>query len=152
MGLCSHLAHSWATANFVPIVKRWRPPKWQGLCSHPADLWAIFDIVPQLLNIRNPAGAKSYVSTGPTSEPPLILSLDSRNGGPAKRQGLCSHPAHLWTSSAFVPCCEALGGGNFVDTQPTCGSLLISSLNMKHCGPPKCPGFFLHPVHLWGTY
>ena len=24
-------------------------------------------------------------------------------------QGLCSHLAHLWATSDFVPCCEAVG-------------------------------------------
>ena len=47
-GLCSHLAHLWATFDSAPALKWWGPPRRQGLCSHLAHLWATFDFVPPL--------------------------------------------------------------------------------------------------------
>ena len=45
-GLCSHLAHLWATSDSLPpALKRWGPPGRQGLCSHLAHLWATSDFV-----------------------------------------------------------------------------------------------------------
>ena len=42
------------------------------------------------------------------------------------RQGLCSHPAHLWATSDFAPRSEALGAAR----------------RHKLCS---------HPAHLWAT-
>ena len=57
----------------------------------------------------------------------------------AKRQGLCSHPAHLWATSDFVPRSEVLGtplgGTGYVATKPTCGPLLILTPTLKRWAP-----------------
>ena len=39
----------------------------------------------------------------------MILSPPSKRWGSPMRYGLCSHPAHLWTTYYFVPRSEALG-------------------------------------------
>ena len=37
------------------------------------------------------------------------LSRAVKRWGPSRRQGVCSHPAHLWASFDFVPQLEAPG-------------------------------------------
>ena len=56
-GLCSHLAHLWATSNSTPAVKRWGPPKRQGLFSHLAHLWATSDSAPRSEAVGTPQAA-----------------------------------------------------------------------------------------------
>ena len=46
-GLCSHLAHSWATCDSAPLTEAWASPRWQGLCSHLAHLCATSNVVPR---------------------------------------------------------------------------------------------------------
>ena len=57
-----------------------------------------------------------------------------------KRHGLCSQSAHLWATTDFVPCSEALGtpldGMGYVANLPTCGPLLILSPTLKRWRPP----------------
>ena len=50
-----------------------------------------------------------YVATLPTIGPLLILSPALKRRGPPRRQGLCSHLAHKWAPSDFVPRSEAEG-------------------------------------------
>ena len=42
-GLCSYLAHLWATCDSPPALQRWGPLRRQGLCSHVVHLWATSD-------------------------------------------------------------------------------------------------------------
>ena len=78
-GLCSHLAHLWATSDAAPRSEVVGTLRRQGLCSHLAHLWAT-----------------------------LILPLLKR-WAPPRRQGLCSHLAHLWATSDATPRSEAVG-------------------------------------------
>ena len=56
-----------------------------------------------------PPGGKGYVATLPTFGPPLILPHALKRWGPPKRQGLCSHLAHLCATSDSPPRSEAVG-------------------------------------------
>ena len=53
-GLCSHLAHLWATSDSAPAVKRWGPPRRQGLCGHLAHLWVTSDSTPRSEAVGTP--------------------------------------------------------------------------------------------------
>ena len=46
-GLCSHLAHLWATSDFAPRFEAVGTPRRQGICSHVAHLWATSDFAPR---------------------------------------------------------------------------------------------------------
>ena len=50
-----------------------------------------------------------YVVTNPTCGPPAILSPALKRWGPAKRQGLRRHFAHLCATFHFVPALTLLG-------------------------------------------
>ena len=91
-----------------PALKRWGPPRRQWLCSHLAHLWATFDSTPRFEAVGTPPGGRGYVATLPTFEPLLILPPAVKRWGPPRRQGLCSHLAHLWATSDFAPRCEAV--------------------------------------------
>ena len=80
----------------------------QGLCSHLAHLWATSDFVLCFEALGTPRGGRGYGATWPTCGPPLILSLALKRWGPPRWQGLWSHLAHLWATSDFVPRFEAL--------------------------------------------
>ena len=43
------------------------------------------------------------------------------------------------------------GGGGYVTTLPTCGSLLILPPALKPWGPPRQQGLCSHLAHLWAT-
>ena len=45
----------------------------------------------------------------PTCGSPLILPPALKRWGPPRRQGLCSHLAHLWAISDSAPGSEAVG-------------------------------------------
>ena len=62
----------------------------------------------------------------PTCGPPSILHPAPKQWGPPRRQGLCSHLAHLWATSDSAPRSEAVG-------------------------PPKLQGLCSHGAHLWTT-
>ena len=136
-GLCSHHAHLWATSDFVPPLKRWRPPRQHGLCSHLAHLWATSDLSPDLKRWGSPRRQGScchlahlwatsdfvlgsqmvgiphavggYVATVPTCWPLVILPPAVKRWGSLRRQGLCSHLAHLWATCDSATRSEALG-------------------------------------------
>ena len=74
-----------------------------GLCSHLAHLWATSDSAPRSEALGTPQAAGGYVATLPTCGPPVILPPALKQWGPPKRQGLCSHLAHLCTTSDFAP-------------------------------------------------
>ena len=82
------------------------------------------------------------VATRPIYGPIVILSPALKHWGPPRRYGLCSHGAHLWSTSVFVPCCEvsppppSRDGGGYVATRPTCGPLLIFSPARKRVIEP----------------
>ena len=60
-----------------------------------------------------------------TCGPPLILSPAlKRWGPPPRRQGLCSHPAHWWAISDFVPRFEAVGTPEAVGVMEPPGPLV----------------------------
>ena len=50
-----------------------------------------------------------YVATLPTCGPLRIYPPALKRSGPPRRQGLCSHLAHLWATSDFAPRYEAVG-------------------------------------------
>ena len=50
-----------------------------------------------------------YVSTLPTCGPLLILPPALKRWGLPRRQGLCSHLAHLWATTDSAPRSEAVG-------------------------------------------
>ena len=111
-GLCSHgghTSHMWTISDFVPRFETWGRPRWQGLCSHPAHLWANSDFVPRSEASGISEGDRGYAATQPSCGPPLILSPALKRLGTPSRQGLCRHPAHLWTTSNCVPRSQALG-------------------------------------------
>ena len=58
----------------------------------------------------------------------LVLTTELQTPPPPcpKLAGLCSHSAHLWATSVFVPCSEALG-------------------------TPKHQGLCSQSAHLWAT-
>ena len=67
---------------------------------------------PQLLSKGmggDPPGGRGYVATRPTCGPLLILPPVLKQRGPLRRQGLRSHPAHLWATSHSVPRSEEVG-------------------------------------------
>ena len=57
----------------------------------------------------DPLGCRGYVATLPTCGPLLIVPPALKRWGPPRRQGLCSHLAHLWATFASAPRCEAVG-------------------------------------------
>ena len=81
-----------------PALKQWGPPRRQELCSHPAHLWATSDSAPPLLSGGEPPGGTGYVATRSICGPPVVLPPALKRWGPPRRQGLCSHPAHLWAT------------------------------------------------------
>ena len=54
-------------------------------------------------------GKEFYVATWPSCGPLLVLYPDLKLWEPPRRQGLCSHPSHLWATSDSVPRCKAMG-------------------------------------------
>ena len=94
-------------------------------CRRCARLWATSDFVPRS-GLGTPGGT-GYVATRPTCGPFLILSPTLKRWGPPRRQGLCSHPAHLWANSDSVSRSEVLG-------------------------TPDSKGLCSHPAHLWTTF
>ena len=56
-GLCSHLAHLWATSDCALFSKAVGTPKGQGLCSHLAHLWATSDYAPRFEAVGTPHAA-----------------------------------------------------------------------------------------------
>ena len=54
-------------------------------------------------------GGRGDVATLPTCGPLLILPPALKRWGPPRRQGLCSHLAHLWATSDSAPRSEAVG-------------------------------------------
>ena len=93
----------------------------------------------------------------------LILSPALKRWGALRRQGLCSHLAHLWASADFAPLSQVLGtppgSTGYVATHPSCGPLLILSpalslLLLLH--PSRCireTGIVLNLFrpHYWAT-
>ena len=85
----------------------------QGLHSNSARFWAtkkaglrqpLLILFPFVGDPRKCTAAHSWPIRGL-----LLLSPAVKRLGPPRRQGLCSHPAHLWAYSDFVPRSEALG-------------------------------------------
>ena len=75
----------------------------QGACK----LYKVFDQW-KLAKIIFLVG-RGYVATLPTCGPLLILPPALKRWGPPRRQGLCSHLAHLWATSDSAPRSEAVG-------------------------------------------
>ena len=92
-----------------PALKRWGPSRRQGLCSHLAHKWATSDFVPRCEAEGILEAARGYVATLPKSGPLLILSPALKRRGSTRRQGLCSHLAHKWATSNSAPRSEAVG-------------------------------------------
>ena len=91
----------------------------------------------------------------PTCGPLLILPPAVKRWGPPRRQGLCSHLAHLRDTSDAVPHSEAVGippsGRGHVSTLPTWGPLMMLPPALKRWGPPRRQGLCSHLTHLWAT-
>ena len=66
------------------------------------------------------------MATLPTCGPLLILSPALKRWGPRRRQGLCSHLAHLLSTSDSAPA-------------------------LKRWGPPRRQRLCSHLAHLWAT-
>ena len=66
-------------------------------------------ILPPALRRWGLPGGKAYVATLPTCGPPLILPLALKWCRPPRRQGLCSHLAHLWATFDSTHGSEGLG-------------------------------------------
>ena len=82
----------------------------------------------------------------PFCGPPLILSPTLKHWGTPRRQGLCSHPAHLWATSDFVPRSETLGTPQAVRVMWPPGPLWAWATSdfvpcSKAWGTPKAAGF-----------
>ena len=93
------------------------------------------------------------MATLPTCGPLLILSPALKRWGPPRRQRLCSHLAHFWTTSDSVPRSESLGtplcGRGYEANRPTCGPPLIVSPALNRWGPPRRQELYSHLAHLW---
>ena len=66
-------------------------------------------ILPRALKRWGSPCGRGYVATLPTCGPILILPPALKRLGPHRRQGLCSHLAHLWANSDSAPRSEAVG-------------------------------------------
>ena len=56
-GLCSHLAHLWATFDSAPCFEAVRTPRRHGLCSHLTHLGATSDSAPRSEAVGTPQAA-----------------------------------------------------------------------------------------------
>ena len=92
-----------------PPLKLWVPPRREGLCSHLAHLWATSDSFPGYAAVGTSLGDKGYVGTLPTFGPPPILPPARKRWGLPRPQGLCRHLAHLWATSDSASPSEAMG-------------------------------------------
>ena len=54
----------------------------RGLCSHLAHLWATSDCAPRFEAVRTPLGGRGYVATLPTCGPAVILPPALKRWGP----------------------------------------------------------------------
>ena len=101
-------------------------------------------ILPPALKRWGPKGGRYFVATLPTCGPPLISSPALKRWESPRRQGLCSHLAHLWPISDSAPSPEAggtpQGSRGYVATLPSCGPLLIVPQGLKHRRPRKRQG------------
>ena len=111
-GLCSHLAHLWATYDSSPRSKAVGTPHAEGLCSRIAHLWATSDSAPRSEAVGTPRGSKGHVATLPTCGPLLILPPALKRWGPHMRKG-------------------------YVAALPTCGPLVILPAALKRWGLPE---------------
>ena len=81
----------------------------QGLCSHLAHLWATSDSAPRSESGGARRGGMGQVATLPTCGPPPMPPPALKRWGPPRRQGLCSHFPHLRATSDAAPRSEAVG-------------------------------------------
>ena len=110
MGYVATLPTCGPPSILPPALKRWAPsPRRQGLCSHLAHLWATSDSAPRSEAGDTPPGDRGYVATFSTCGPLLILPPALKRWGSPRPQGLCSHVAHLWATSDSAPRSEAVG-------------------------------------------
>ena len=110
-GLCSHLAHLWATSDSDPRsepVPPPPPPSGKGYVATLPTCGPPLILLPALTRWEL-LGGKGYLATLPTCGPPLILTPALKRWGPHMRQGLCSHLAHLWATFDSAPCSQAVG-------------------------------------------
>ena len=80
-----------------------------GLCSHLAHLWATSVCAPRSKAVVDPPGGRAFVAALPTCGPLLFVPPALKRWGPPRRQGLCSRLAHLWATSDSAPRSEAVG-------------------------------------------
>ena len=84
-----------------PALRRCGSLRRQGLCSHLAHKWATSNFAPRSKAVEIPEGGRGYVATLPTSGPLLILPSAHRRSGSLRWQGLYSHLAHLCATFDF---------------------------------------------------
>ena len=108
-GLCSHLAQLWATSDFAPHSEAVGTPQAAGVTWPPCPLVGHFSFCPPLSSGGDLLGGRGYVATLHTCGPLLILPPALKRLGPPRRQGLCSHLAHLWAAFDSASRFEAVG-------------------------------------------
>ena len=94
---------------------------------------------PPLSSGGDPLGGRVYVATLLTCGLLLVLSLAQKQRGSPRRQGLCSHLAHLWATFDFVPrsLLFSLGQSRV---------LLIVAVVLAAAPPPMPPLVRVHPL------
>ena len=137
-GLCSHPAHLWATFDSAPCSQAVGIP---GLCSHLAHLSATSDYVSRFEAMGDLLGGRGDVAA---CGPLLIVPPALKRWGPPRRQGLCSHPAHLWANSDSAPRSQALGrpsrGRAYVANGPPFSATADSAPRCEAVGTPQAAG------------
>ena len=103
-------------------------------------------------------GSRGYVATRPTFRSALILSPARKRWGPPRRQGLCSHLAHLWATSESTPWSEAVwtptGGRGYVASRPLppAGVHTASDHGVDSEVAQKWAGWLHNPCRLGGPH
>ena len=137
-----------------PALKRRGSPRRQGLCSHLAHKWASFDFAPPLSSGGAPQGGRGYVATVPTCGPLLILPAPLKWRGSPRRQGLCCPLAHKWATSNSAPALKRWGSPRRQGLCSHLAHLWATSNSTSRCeavGLPDWQGLSSHLAHLWST-
>ena len=141
--------------NLSCAFKRWGSPRRRGLYSHPAHFrgHSRFQSPLSRAGYPPPPASRGCIAKWSTCGPFVILSPALQRWGPAWRQWLCSHPAHLWSTSKSFPCCAVLETLQLAAVMSPPGTLLghFSLCPPTRWGPCKLQGLCSHPAQLWAT-